>query len=135
VSSTSFADSGLSFSLAASRDYLFEAFLNLNTNNTSVGIKLALNAADAGTGLWLAQFNPTTAPALNTQYAGGVTFTKDTQPLATTTGPGPTRSLATLFGRVVTTTNPDTLHLRHASETATLTTIYAGSIARLTRLA
>lgn len=136
VSATAFANvAGMSFSLAAASKYLVEYFLHLDTNATSVGIKLALNAADAGTTIWLAQFNPTTAPALNTQYAGGITFTKDTQPFVTTTGPGGTRSLAYLFGVVITTTNSDTLQLRHGSETATLTTIYTNSVGRCSKVA
>lgn len=135
VSSTAFANAGIAFSLVASASYFVEYFLHLDTNATTVGIKLALNSGDAGTTIWLGQFNPTTAPALNTQYAGGITFTKDTQPFVTTAGPGGTRSLATLFGLVQTTTNPDTLQLRHASETNTLTTIYTNSVGRCTRIA
>jgi hypothetical protein len=125
----------MSFSLAAASKYGIEYFLHVDTNATTVGIKLALNSGDAGTNIWLGQFNPTTAPALNTQYAGGVTFTKDAQPFVTTTGPGVTRSLLTLVGMVVTTTNPDTIQLRHGSETATATTIYTNSWGRLTRIA
>lgn len=136
VSATAFSDvAGLSFALVASAKYFFEYFLNVDTNATTVGIKLAVNSGDAGTAIALGGFNPTTAPALNTQYAGGITFTKDAQPFVTTTGPGGTRSLAYMFGTAITTTNPDTLQLRHGSETATTTTIYANSVGRCTRIA
>lgn len=135
VSSTSFANSGLSFALEASSRYLFEFFLDTDTNATSVGIKLAVNAGDAGTSVAMSGLVPTGAPAAATPLAGGMTFTKDAQPFVTTTGSGTTRSGVLLWGWTVTTTNPDTLHLRHASETATQTSIYAGSVGRLTKLA
>lgn len=135
VSSVSFANvTGLSFALVAGARYFFEYFLRISTNATTVGIKLAVNAADAGTTIALTGMIPSNAAALATPWAGGYTFSKDAEIFAMTTGPGGSNVPAYLHGIVTTTTNPDTLQLRHASETATTTTIHGTSLGRITRI-
>jgi hypothetical protein len=135
-STTSYTDvTGLSFALAADASYFVEYFLRVNTNATSVGIKLALNAAQATTSIALTGLVPSNAAGLNTQFAAGFTFSKDTESFTMTTGPGGTNTLCVLLARVVTVTNADTLQLRHASETASLTSIINGfSIGRCTKI-
>lgn len=136
-SSTSFSDvTGMSFALVADAVYIVEYFLRVSTNATTVGIKLGLNSAQATTQIALSGWVPATAASLNTQYAAGFTFSKDAEIFTMTTGPGATNTLAMLVASVVTVTNADTLQLRHASETATLTSILTGfSFGRLTRIA
>jgi hypothetical protein len=123
----------MDFALEAASFYIAEYWLGFDTNAGTVAIKLGLNSADAGTTVALMQNQMTSAPGNAITLAGGVTFSKDTPANAATSGPGGTRSWAFLVALVTTTTNPDTLKLRHASETATLTTIYNGW-GRLTKM-
>ncbi len=131
VSATAFADStGLSFAVAATTAYRFRFVLFITSNATTVGVKLGLNGP-AGATLRFATTVPTAAPAQSTAIlvASGTAY--DTEAFAATAGPGTSAVVAIVEGVLVTGANAGTLQLRHASETATATTILANSFGEL----
>ncbi len=131
TSATVFADStGLSLALAASTAYRFRFVVFFTTNATTVGIKLGLNGPAGATLRW-ALLNPTAAPAQSTAMINATGTAYDTEALAATAGPGATGGMAIVEGVIVTSGTPGTLRLRHASETATATTILANSYGEL----
>ena len=136
-SSTSFADvTGMGFAVEASHVYHFRYVVFFNTNATSVGIRLAVNGPASPTLLKLGGFISTGAGGQNdSTIAQGSTTAYDTPVIITTTGPGGTNAFAIIEGLFSNGVNAGTLILRHASETATATTIEAGSFGTLVEVA
>ena len=131
ASATAFADSaGLSFALAASTAYRFRFVVFFTTNATTVGIKLGLNGPAGATLRW-ALLNPTATPAQSTAMINATGTTYDAEALAATSGPGAIGGMAIVEGVIVTGGTTGALRLRHASETATPTTILANSYGEL----
>lgn len=128
-SSMSFADStGMGFSVAANTNYLFRYVVFFNTNATSVGIRLAVNGPASPTLLKVGGYSSTGAGGTNdTTIALSSATAYDTAIFTATTGPGATNTTAVIEGLFKNGSNAGTLILRHASETATATTIEAGS--------
>ena len=110
-----------SFSTAASTTYYFRCRCLVQTNATSVGILLSVNHSTAVTSINFITKWPTSATAFSfgqfTALQGG------TLP---STGPGTTSVEYWLEGNVVTNT-AGTFALQHRSETATSTSVMAGS--------
>lgn len=126
VSSTSFADTDLTFAVDASSTYVFQFHVYFFTNATSVGIRLAVNGPSGATGRWGA-YIPTAASSNAVGAANGQLTALDTAIFATTTGPGVSPVYAIVSGSMTIAGTPGNLVLRHASETATSTTIEGGS--------
>lgn len=134
VSSTSFADSNMAVAVSASTNYLLKAVVFFNTNATSVGIRLAFTFP-AGATLKAGGYNSTGAGGANDQtVAISSTTAADTAIFITTTGPGATNSVAVIEGTLQVAGTAGTLTLRHASETATATSIEAGSYLMVTAI-
>jgi len=119
---TTFADvPGFSYSLLANSTYYFKFKCLVTTNATTVGIHLAVNASAAITSIDYIHMYPTSATAIT--YERVTAVNGGTQPTA---GPGGTQREYVLEGRIV-TSGAVTFTLRHKSETASVTTVKAGS--------
>jgi len=133
---TTFSNSGdMSFALAASEICIIEYVIYFTTNIDTVGIRLAVNQTTAPSYIRAGLHLPTGAPANDATMSNAVATAKDTQPFAVTTGPGAVSAMAMLNVYLVNHGAADTIWLRHASETATATTIQRGTWARKTRIA
>ena len=134
--STAFADStGLAFGVAAGKAYKFRFVVFFTTNAATVGIKLGVNGP-AGATVRFGVIVPTAAPAGAGNaaiHATGAAF--NAEAIAATAGPGTAGSMAIVEGILVTGANAGTLQLRHASETASATTILANSFGELAEVA
>lgn len=128
-SATSFADStGMGFSVEASTNYHFRYIVFFNTNATTVGIRLAMNGPASPTLLKVGGYSSTGAGGTNDATVALSSATAyDTAIFTSTSGPGATNTVAVIEGIFKNGSNAGTLILRHASETATATTIEAGS--------
>lgn len=120
------------FTLRAGHTYHFLFKCLVTTNATSVGIKLSVNFS-GGSGQvsalsWLSK-TPTSASAFNSERV--TTLDGGT---VETTGPGATVREHILEG-IITVTANGTLALRQASETATQTTVKAGSFGLVREIA
>lgn len=126
-SSTSFADStGLTFPVAASTRYGFVFYVYYFTNATTVGIRLAINGPAGATGRFGVIMSTAAAgDNVNTGISQGTAL--DTAILSTAAGPGASPAVAIVSGSMDVAGTSGTLALRHASETATATTIEQGS--------
>lgn len=126
VSSTSFANTDLTFAVAASTSYVFEFHVYFFTNATSVGLRLAVNGPAGATGrfgIYIPTGPTSDAVAIGNRQATAL----DTSLRDTVTGPGGSPVYAIVSGSMVIAGTAGNLVLRHASETATSTTIEAGS--------
>jgi hypothetical protein len=139
-SSTSYANStSMSLAISASKVYAFRFVIFYTTNATSVGIKLAIQGpasclAYAG----MSGFFSAGSISADSSIVGGVQASGDISTdlalLTPATGPGGTATMAVVEGILVNSTNAGNLVLRHASETATTTTILQNSYGELTEL-
>lgn len=132
-SSTSLADSGLSFAVLASTVYKFRFVVFFTTNATSVGIKLSVSGP-SGTyrfGGYVPNSAGTGAGNTAVFNSGGVV---DSVAFTPTTGPGTAPVMAVLEGIAVIGGTGGTLVLRHGSETATDTTILTNSFGELVKI-
>jgi hypothetical protein len=132
-SSTSYADStNMALALSANTTYKFRYVVYYNTNATSVGIKLAVQGpasctAYVGTlGASSAASTSAAATMVAAVLASGDIST-DLVCFDPLTGPGAGSTVVVLEGFIANGANAGNLKLRHASETATATTILANS--------
>ncbi len=126
---TTFADvPGFSYSLLANSTYYFKFKCLVTTNAATVGILLAVNASAAITSLDYIHMYPTSATAIT--YERVTVVNGGTLPTA---GPGGTQREYELEGRIV-TTGAVTFTLRHRSETASITTVKAGSFGMVQKI-
>lgn len=139
-SSTSYADStGMSLAVAANKFYKFRFVVLYNTNATSVGIKLAIigpasSFAFAGCiGSSSAGSVSATATVHSTVAAGDSSV--DLPLFTPATGPGAATACVIIEGVIDTGATAGNLKLRHASETATNTTIVQHSHGELFEVA
>lgn len=130
VSATAFANTDLTFPVAASSVYVFEMHIFFYTNATTVGIRLAINGPAGATGRWGAYVPTSASHSVTTTIAIGQNTTLDSALIATTTGPGVSPVYAIVSGSMTVAGTAGNLVLRHASETATQTVIEAGSWGR-----
>lgn len=134
-SSTSAADStGMGFAVVSGNVYHFRYVVFFDTNATSVGIRLGINGPTT-TALRYGGYVPVSAPngaGSAIMHVSGDTYGVGT--FAATTGPGTALTMAIIEGIIIPSAN-GTLILRHASETATDTTVYANSFGVLTQIA
>lgn len=132
-SSTSFADStGLTFAVAASTSYYFKYVIFFTTNATTVGIRLAINGPASPTSIVYGGLQGTGINANDQTMSTNWANAYEVALLASTTGPGPSnQAVALIEGILVNGSSAGTLALRHASETATATTIHASSFGTL----
>ena len=133
---TAFADStGLALAVAAGKAYRFRFVVFFTTNAATVGLKLGLNGP-AGATIRFGVHLPAAAPSGAGSaiiHASGNAY--DAEAIAATAGPGGTATMAIVEGVIVTGANAGNLQLRHASETATATTILANSYGELVEIA
>lgn len=140
LSSTSYADStNMSLPLLASKNYVFRYVIFYTTNATTVGIKLALKGPASCTcyaGIFASITLGTTTSAATivagVQASGDIST--DLPMLEPATGPGTTATMAVIEGVINNGANAGNLILRHASETATATTILVNSYGELTEV-
>ncbi|NUN70293.1 MAG: hypothetical protein HUU02_11335 [Bacteroidetes bacterium] len=126
---TTFADvPGFSYSLLANSTYYFKFKCLVTTNATTVGILLAVNASAAITSINYIHMYPTSATAIT--YERVTALNGGTLPTA---GPGATQREYTLEGTIV-TSGAVTFTLRHRSETASITTVKAGSFGMVQKI-
>ncbi|MDP1810964.1 MAG: hypothetical protein Q8K66_06115 [Sediminibacterium sp.] len=116
------------FSLDAGSTYYFRFKCLVQTNATNVGILLTLNASAAVSSINFITKWPTSATAYS--YDNFTVLQGGTLP---TTGPGATNAEYLLEGTVV-TTGAVTFSLQQRSETATQTTVKAGSLGIVQKL-
>lgn len=127
-SSTSYADStNMSMAIEASKNYKFRYVIFFETNAATVGIKLAIQGP-ASCQAWIGGYTPAAAPAAGGSAiyhiaVGSADISTDLTVAQATAGPGTQATLCILEGLLMNSTNAGTLKLRHASETATSTTI------------
>lgn len=136
VSSTSYADStGLSLAVGASKVYIFEWVVFYKTNATSVGIKLALQGP-SGAEVWAGTIAPFGVGgfadgAVMSTVAFSADVSTDLAIVTPATGPGNAAVMAIIKGSIETGVTAGNLKIRHASETASSTTIHEGSHGQL----
>lgn len=135
-SSTSYADStSMSLAVGASKIYMFRFILLYSTNATSVGIKLALqgpSGAECYASIIMGLGAPNVAGATIYHNGNATTDVSTDLPMAEpNVGPGAASSPARIEGVIATGVTSGTLKLRHASETATATTIFKHSFGEL----
>jgi hypothetical protein len=133
ISTTGFADStDMVLAVPAAGTYLFEFVVFFTTNAATVGIRLSVNGPAASAVRWGVQ-NPMGAVAAGNLVGQAQAAAYNAEPVVFTAGPGTGGAMAILSGSIVATAAGN-LQLRHGSETATATTILAGSWGRLTTL-
>lgn len=141
LSSTSYADStNMALAIEASKNYAFRYVIFYTTNATSVGIKLALKGPASCTcyagifaSITLGTLGGTATMVAGVQASGDIST--DLPILEPATGPGTTATMAVIEGILNNGANAGNLVLRHASETATATTILVNSYGELIELA
>lgn len=134
TSSTGFIDSaGLSLPIEANTWYRFRFVLFLTSNATTVGVKIGLNGPTISSLRW-GLILPTAAPSQSVAHLNAVSTSYNAEALAATAGPGTAGSMAIVEG-VIRCTASGNLVLRHASETATQTTILGLSYGELVAFA
>lgn len=139
-SSTSYADStNMAFAIEASKTYKFRFVVFFTTNATTVGIKLAIQGP-ASCVAWAGSHTPAAAPAVGGSAiyhigAASADISTDLDLALPSAGPGGTVTMAIIEGLVQNSTNAGNLKLRHASETATSTTIHEFSHGELWEVA
>lgn len=124
---TAFNDvTGMSFVLAANTKYSFEFVLHVTANAATVGVQYELSFGGTITRADANLFFNASATT-----TGQLQITNDTTtpigPFSATTSGGTVGHLNVLSGTIEVGASGGTLQLRHASETATLTTILRGS--------
>jgi len=126
-STTTFADAtGLSFSVAANKDYIFEAFILFQSNTATVGIKLGVNGPTSPTAVGLQTHIPTSLVA--TTHGVAIAYDSGTASSAT-----PTINVsypAFITGYIRNGANDGTLTIRFAAETAGTVKVMTGSVIR-----
>lgn len=128
VSSTSLADvTGMGFSVAASTNYIGQYVVFFNTNATTVGIRLSINGPASPTQIKYGAFVATGAAGTNDSTMAQMSATAYDTQIVTTSGPGLTNAVATIWFNLRNGSNAGTLILRHASETATETIVESGT--------
>ena len=131
VSSTSFADTDMAIAVAANTNYRIWAAIFFNTNATTVGIRIAFNGPASPTLFKVGGFVSTGAAGTNDSTIAQSAHINYDTPYVTTSGPGATNAVSFFSGVLMNGSNAGTLVVRHASETATTTTIEAGSFLEL----
>jgi len=140
-SATAYADStNMALAIEASKNYAFRYVIFYTTNATSVGIKLALKGPASCTcyagifgSITLGTLGGTATMVAGVQASGDIST--DLPVLEPATGPGTTATMAIIEGVLNNGVNAGNLVLRHASETATATTILANSYGELYEIA
>ncbi len=117
-----------SYSLVASATYYFRLNAVVQTNATTVGILLSVNCSGAVSAINWVSLWPTSATA----WSSGQFTALDGGTLPTT-GPGTTNTQYILEG-TITTSGAVTMAFRYRSETATSTTVKAGTVGLVTRI-
>lgn len=130
VSSTSLADTDMAIAVAANTNYRIWAAIFFNTNATTVGIRISFNGP-AGATLKVGGFVSTGAAGTNDSTIAQMSITVYDTQFVTTSGPGATNAVAFFSGVLLNGANAGTFTVRHASETATLTSIESGSFLEL----
>lgn len=128
TSSTSLSDvSGMSIALAAGATYRVQVRLLTTSNATTIGVKTALNYTGTGTINGIRKYN------IQSNYNNEQITAFDTSTMPTSSN-GST-PFDERFDCIVTTTTAGNLVLRSASETSTSTTVKAGSLMIVQRIA